>query len=66
MTTRCHSVRSRRSPEFLSRQVSEVATERLTTGIARIEPTDLGIGAQIADQNYLVHAASFAARANTI
>src|SRR5579864_3586053 len=32
MTTRCHSVRSLRSPEALSRQVSEVATDRFTTG----------------------------------
>src|SRR3954466_6311701 len=31
-TTRCHSVFSLRSPEFLSRQVSEVATLRLTIG----------------------------------
>src|SRR5262245_58207387 len=32
MTTRCHSVRSRRSPVALSRQVSEVATLKLATG----------------------------------
>src|SRR5579864_8680035 len=32
MTTRCHSVRSLRSPEALSRHVSEVATDRFTTG----------------------------------
>src|SRR6185437_3528547 len=29
MTTRCHSVFSLRSPEFLSRQLSEVASDRL-------------------------------------
>src|SRR5690348_7954916 len=29
MTTRCHSVRSLRSPELRSRQLSDVATERL-------------------------------------
>src|SRR5689334_100845 len=32
MTTLCHSVFSLRSPEFLSRQLSEVATRMLTTG----------------------------------
>src|SRR5882672_668198 len=32
-TTRCHSVFSRRSPEFLSRQLSEVARERLATRV---------------------------------
>src|SRR5262245_28182966 len=32
MTTRCHSVRSLRSPLCLSRQLSEVAIDRLTTG----------------------------------
>src|SRR5437867_11019255 len=31
MTTRCHSVRSRRSPEALSRQLSEVAMDRFAT-----------------------------------
>src|SRR5580704_10880664 len=31
ITTRCHSVFSLRSPEALSRQVSEVATVRLAT-----------------------------------
>ena len=30
-TTLCHSVRSLRSPVALSRQLSEVATEKLTT-----------------------------------
>src|SRR5205807_4701768 len=33
MTTRCHSVRSLRSPEFLSRQLSEVASDRLAIRI---------------------------------
>src|SRR5579884_3314888 len=32
MTTRCHSVLSLRSPVALSRQVSDVATRKLTTG----------------------------------
>src|SRR5437763_8819128 len=32
MTTRCHSVFSRRSPVFLSRQLSDVATLRLAIG----------------------------------
>src|SRR5690349_13999812 len=32
ITTLCHSVFSLRSPEFLSRQVSDVATRILTTG----------------------------------
>src|SRR5918994_3750759 len=32
ITTLCHSVFSLRSPEFLSRQLSEVATRMLTTG----------------------------------
>src|SRR5262245_13926153 len=32
MTTRCHSVFSLRLPDCLSRQLSEVATERFTTG----------------------------------
>src|SRR5580698_7929421 len=32
ITTRCHSVRSLRSPLALSRQLSDVATDRLTTG----------------------------------
>src|ERR1700689_3684769 len=31
MTTRCHSVRSLRSPDILSFQLSEVATDRLQT-----------------------------------
>src|SRR6516164_10024942 len=33
ITTRCHSVFSRRSPVALSRQLSLVATLRLTTGL---------------------------------
>src|ERR1041385_5535343 len=32
-TTRCHSVRSRRSPLLLSRQLSEVASDRLATRV---------------------------------
>src|SRR5690349_2074082 len=32
ITTRCHSVFSLRSPDCLSRQLSDVATERFTTG----------------------------------
>src|SRR5687767_9409056 len=32
-TTRCHSVRSRRSPLLLSRQLSEVASDRLATHV---------------------------------
>ncbi len=57
MTTECHSVRSLRSPEFLSRQLSEVAILKIDDRIARGKPPDFRILTEIADQDHLVDAA---------
>ena len=54
---RCHSVRSLRSPVFLSFQFSDVAMRRLTTSPPFWKRARFGIRAQIADQDDLVDAA---------
>jgi len=54
----CHSVRSLRSPVFLSFQESVVARVKLTTPVAGIELGHLRVLAEIADQNDFVDAAA--------
>jgi len=53
----CHCVRSFFSPVCLSFQFSDVAIRRLAMRPAVLEAFDLGILAEIADQNNLVDAA---------
>ena len=56
-TTRCHSVRSRGSPDWRSFQRSLVATERCTIFWLLLRVAHLGVAAEIAHQDHLVDAA---------
>ena len=62
MTTRCHSVFSLRSPDDLSRQVSEVASGQVRDAIAALHAADFRVLAQIAHQNDLVDASRHRSR----
>ena len=56
ITMLCHSVFSLRSPVALSRQFSDVASEKLTTFSPGIQRPHLRVLAEIADQNDFVDA----------